>query len=170
MADYLVVVHLTADNPTLRDKVAEIVADDPGAEFVIVVPTLLTSWTLHLLGRLEDRPLPLGWRRAERCRRCLEAVGARVLSTRLSLHDPLVAAEIELQSGEYRGVIVSTLPRQLSHWLHQDVPGKLARAYPGINVMTATAPADFYGEQLGLQPELEAQPGGAKIAPEEART
>jgi GABA permease len=131
---YLVVANLTAESPALQDRVRRLIAQDPGAEFELVVPTYLTSWTLQLLGNIR-RPVTLGRMRARRARNRLQAIGASVSSVRLTFHEPFEAIELELGSRRYRGVIISTLPHHISHWLHQDLPGRVARRHPDVEVM-----------------------------------
>ena len=52
-------------------------------------------------------------------------------------HDPYDAVEEALHDGEFHEVIVSTLPRQLSRWLHADLPSRIAHL--GLPVQTVTA-------------------------------
>ncbi|HZU15733.1 MAG TPA: hypothetical protein VFD01_03875 [Candidatus Dormibacteraeota bacterium] len=151
MGRYLVVANLTAESPSLRARAAEIVAEDPQAEFVILVPAGEMGLWHHLLG-IEDSPIRLGRRRAGRARRRLQAVGARVTSVRLSPHGPAEAIEEELRYGGYDAVIISTLPHPLSHWLRRDLPGQVARAHPDLRVVQVTAPADLYLDELGPVP------------------
>src|SRR5579884_3208455 len=143
MGRYLVVANLTAESPSLRARVAEIAAEDPQAEFVILVPAGEMSLWHHLLGG-EGSPIRLGRRRAGRARRRLQAVGVRVASVRLDPRGPAEAIEEELRYGGYEAVIISTLPHPISHWLRRDLPGQVARAHPDLRVVQVTAPADFY--------------------------
>jgi hypothetical protein len=140
---YLVVANLTAESPALQERVRAVMAEDPGAEFELVVPTCLTSWTLQLLGNIR-RPVSLGRMRARRARRRLEAIGATVTSVRLTLHEPLDAIELELEARAYRGVIISTLPHPVSRWLHQDLPGRVARGHPDVEVMHVISNGHLY--------------------------
>ncbi|HZV48418.1 MAG TPA: hypothetical protein VFD49_01450 [Candidatus Dormibacteraeota bacterium] len=151
MGRYLVVANLTAESPSLRARVAEIVAADPGAEFVILVPAGGVSLWHHLVG-VEAPPIRLGRRRAGRARRRLQAVGAHVISVRLSLREPAEAIDEELRYGRYDAVVISTLPHPLSRWLHRDLPGQVARAHPDLRVIHVTAPGDFYLDDAGLAP------------------
>jgi hypothetical protein len=148
---YLVVANLTAESPALQDRVRAVVARDPGAEFELVVPTYLTSWTLQLLGNVR-RPTSLGRMRARRARRRLEAVGARVSSVRLTLHEPFEAIELELESRAYRGVVISTLPHRVSRWLHQDLPGRVARRHPDLEVMHVVSSGHLYQLEMAASP------------------
>lgn len=144
MGRYLIVANLTAESPALQARVQQIVATDPAAEFVVLVPTQPVSALLSLIGMVDVKPVRLGRRRASRARRRLEAVGARVSAVRLSLNEPLDAIEDELRCAQYDGVIISTLPHPISRWLHRDLPGKLARRHADLAVMHVVAPAQLY--------------------------
>lgn len=52
---------------------------------------------------------------------------------------PLNAVVDATQGEHYDGVIVSTLPPGVSRWLRQDLPHRIARALPGIEVVHVTA-------------------------------
>jgi hypothetical protein len=158
MGQYLVVANLTAESPALRAKVAEIVAADSEAEFVILVPAGGMSMWHHLVG-VEGSPIRLGRRRAGRARRRLQAAGAHVVSVRLSPHTPAEAIEEELRYRRYEAVIVSTLPHPISHWLHRDLPGQVARRHPDLRVIHVTAPVDFFLDETGLAPPPVARHG-----------
>ena len=55
----------------------------------------------------------------------MEAAGGPVLAI-VGSHDPLAAVEDALNAGRYDEVIISTLPRRLSRWLHVDLVSKVA--------------------------------------------
>ena len=152
MGKYLVVANLTAESPALRDEAAEIVKQDPEAEFVVLVPIQTVSPWLSLYGGLDGRVLRQ--QRAASVGRRLESVGARLVKVRLGRADPLPEIERALRSGGFTTVIISTLPRHLSHWLHIDLPGKVARRHPEVEVRQVVAPCDFYVDDL--KPALQA--------------
>ena len=51
-------------------------------------------------------------------------------------YDDIVAA---LESGEYGEIILETPPSHLSHWLHVDLPQRLAHLGYPLTTVTATA-------------------------------
>ena len=52
-------------------------------------------------------------------------------------HDPMDAIEETLREGDFHEIILSTLPRSVSRWLHADLPGRVAHL--GLPVTTVTA-------------------------------
>ena len=52
-------------------------------------------------------------------------------------HDPMDAIEETLQGGNFHEVILSTLPRSVSRWLHVDLPSRVAHL--GLPVTTVVA-------------------------------
>jgi hypothetical protein len=52
-------------------------------------------------------------------------------------HDPIDAIEETLQDGDFDEIILSTLPRSVSRWLHIDLPSRVARL--GVPVTTVVA-------------------------------
>jgi uncharacterized membrane-anchored protein len=134
-AQVLVVASKTATSRTLLDAIRRRAATSP-ASFHLLVP--------NPAGHAEITD-------AERRRHHVEA--AQVLGEALPLlaeasgqlvggsvsprHDPYDAVEEALHDGEFHEVIVSTLPRQLSRWLHADLPSRIAHL--GLPVQTVTA-------------------------------
>jgi hypothetical protein len=51
--------------------------------------------------------------------------------------DPLRAVEDVLATGKFDEIIVSTLPRRISRWLHQDLPHRLEQKF-GLPVTHVT--------------------------------
>lgn len=148
MARYLVVANAIAESRALPTAAAETIERDPEAEFVVLVPISPTPALLGLVGAGEGNggPLILARRRARRARKRLESVGARCVAVRLGGYDPVQAIEDELRYQAFRGVIVSTLPHPISHWLHLDVPGKLVRRHPRLQVRHVVALSRLGGE------------------------
>ncbi|MHB8589475.1 MAG: hypothetical protein ACYDA0_11565 [Candidatus Dormibacteraceae bacterium] len=149
MSRYLIVANLTAESPSLREQVQNMASKDPDAKFVILVPASLPAVPALLwpLFGINDKPLRLGRRRAQRARKRLEAIGVEVTSVRLSPHEPLVAIEAELQGERFDGVVISTLARPVSRWLSRDVPSRVRRRHPGLPVISITAPHYFYEDE-----------------------
>jgi hypothetical protein len=54
-----------------------------------------------------------------------------------SRHDPFDAIEEALRDGEFHEVILSTLPHQISQWLHADLPHRLAHLQLPVTTVTA---------------------------------
>jgi len=95
VASYLLVANETAESQELLHAVSEIHAEDPGAEFVIVVP----ATPLNLLQQFEGTAKSargLAAQRAQSTRQKLESLGIRIRSTRVGNWDPYVAIEEEL--------------------------------------------------------------------------
>ncbi len=65
-----------------------------------------------------------------------EAAGGRV-EARVGSHDALAAVEDAINTDRFDEIIVSTLPRRVSRWLHVDLPSKVAGL--GLPVTTVTA-------------------------------
>jgi hypothetical protein len=134
MASYLLIANETAESPEMVHAVAEIKADDPDAEFVIVIP----ATPLNLLQQFEDTAKSargLAAQRAQSTRRHLESLGIRVRSTRIGNWDPYVAIEEELLNDNYEAIVLSTLPPGLSRWLRMDLPSRVARRHPDIRLV-----------------------------------
>ncbi|MFZ0214925.1 MAG: hypothetical protein WAM30_03190 [Candidatus Dormiibacterota bacterium] len=148
MGKYLVVANLTAESPALRAEAASMVSRDPEAEFVVLVPMRTLPPSLALGGGLDGRLLRR--RRATRARARLESVGARRVSVRLGRTAALPEIERALREDEFSAVIISTLPRHLSHWLHLDLPGKVARRHPELEVRQVIAPYALYVDEVAL--------------------
>jgi hypothetical protein len=145
----LVVANLTAESPSLTRAIREVVEVHPEHELVVLVPVFDSSlW--HVLAGVGDRSFRLARERAARARARLEAAGGRVVSARLSLHQPEEAVELELCSGGFQSVLISTLPHPVSRWLHLDLPGRVAGRHPEIQVLHVTAPTDFYRDDAAL--------------------
>jgi hypothetical protein len=135
MSLYLIVAHQTAQSPELQDKVAALVAEDPAAEFAILVPEqdLTSSW------EGEGEGVDIAQQRAEAARDHLEQkTGARVVRTTVGISDPLKAIEQELVGHhDYSSIIICTLPRGASRWLKRDLVGSARKrfALPVIHVV-----------------------------------
>jgi hypothetical protein len=106
----LVVANRTAATPLLLDEVARRAAASP-CEFTLLIPDAearsAADWTL-------DAALP----ELER------AAGAPVRGL-VDGPFPLDSVYEALRTGDYDEVIVSTLGRRFSRWLHRDLPGRV---------------------------------------------
>lgn len=125
MALQLIVAHQTAESPELIAHVHQVIAEDPGAEFVLLVPATPAR---ELRTGETGRGQAIAGIRGGSAAALLRAAGAHVRRVEVGGRDPAAAAqaEIEAHSGEYAGVIVSTLPPGFSRWLRRDLPHQVA--------------------------------------------
>lgn len=124
-ARVLVVANRTAPSDELLEALVQRLERGP-AEFFLVVPATPrgASW-------ITDMNSANGAVAAEDAlARALErwqAVGIECMG-RVGDSDPLAAATDAANDGEFDEVIVSTLPKHVSKWLHLDLPHKVAHA------------------------------------------
>jgi uncharacterized membrane-anchored protein len=134
-AQVLVVARTTATTPALLDAIRERVARGP-ARFHLLVPNPADHAELtdaererhHVEGeQLLKQALPL-----------IEQVAGAPTEGSVSIrHDPMDAIEETIRDGDFHEVIVSTLPHGVSHWLHIDLPSRVAHL--GLPVTTVVA-------------------------------
>ena len=131
----LVVAHKTAATPALLKAIAHRAARGP-ARFHLLVPNPAEHAELTERQRKEKHAeaehvlalaLPL-----------LDEVAGTPIEGSVSIrHDPMDAVEETLQEAEFSEIIVSTLPRSVSRWLHVDLPRRLGQL--GLPVTTVVA-------------------------------
>ena len=121
-AHILVVAHKTADGPAVREAVRARAERGP-CWFHLVVPAPTHGHGEQVLARA----IPL-----------LEEAAHRPFDGSVSIrHDPFDAIEEALMADEFDEIILSTLPRGLSRWLHLDLPHRVAHL--GLPVTTVIA-------------------------------
>src|SRR5689334_18881113 len=102
----LLVANRTAAAPRLLDEVRRL-ADAGPCEFTLLIPDVRTrgaaDWTL-------ESALPLLRRAARR------PVGSLVAGP-----DPFAAVKEAVSTGQFDAIVISTLPRRMSTWLHRDL-------------------------------------------------
>jgi uncharacterized membrane-anchored protein len=134
-ADVLVVASKTAATPALLDAIRARAARGP-ARFHLLVPNPAphAELTDHERAKAHEEgehvlalALPL----------IDEAAGTHSEGSVSIRHDPMDAIEETLQDGDFHEVIVSTLPRSVSRWLHSDLPSRVAHL--GLPVTTVVA-------------------------------
>jgi hypothetical protein len=126
MARYLIVAHQTAGSPELLERVKELAAADPAAEFTLLVPATPTDHLLHNWEEGEARQLAR--RRAEEASRRLTEAGLNVTAARIGSHAPLDAISDELLARPgYERIVLSTFPPGISRWLKGNLPAILRR-------------------------------------------
>lgn len=135
MSRYLVVTHQTALSPALQRRVQTLVAEDPAAEFAVLVPEAPgrpTTW--------EGETVDVAGQRAEAAKTLLEETArARVIRTAVGAPDPLQAITDELlvQPG-YDTLVICTLPPGISRWLKLDLVHRAERKF-GLRVIHVVA-------------------------------
>lgn len=137
MSRYLVVAHRTASSPELQRKVIALVAEDPAAEFALLVPGEAGS-TFTWEGETVDLVL----QRAEAAKKLLEEkAAARVLRTAVGAPEPLQAITDELHTNPgYDTLVICTLPPGVSRWLKLDLVHRAERKF-GLRVIHVVAEA-----------------------------
>jgi GABA permease len=150
MARYLVVGNQTLDSDVLAEQVRERMARGP-AEFWLAVPATpvkdlaqnVVAVPMPVMGGVLRLPEPpeearrLAQAKLDAALRKLAGLGATVDGA-VSDPDPMRAVERALGTGEFDEIIVSTLPRRLSRWLHQDLPDRLQHKF-GVPVTDIVA-------------------------------
>jgi len=134
-ADVLVVAHKTAATPALLEAIRERASRGP-ARFHLLVPNPAPHAELtehereqkHVEGEhVLALALPL----------IDEAAGGQAEGSVSIRHDPMDAIEETLNEGDFQEIILSTLPRSVSRWLHVDLPSRVAHL--GLPLRTVTA-------------------------------
>jgi hypothetical protein len=137
MNRYLVVGNQTLDSDVLAEQVRERMARGP-AEFWLAVPATpvkdlasnMVAIPMPVMGGVLRMPEPpeearrLAQAKLAAALRKLTALGATVDGA-VTDPDPMRAVEEAMSNREFDEIIVSTLPRRLSRWLHQDLPDRL---------------------------------------------
>ena len=137
MSRYLVVTHQTALSPALQRKVSALVAEDPAAEFAVLVPEAPgppLTW--------EGETVDVATQRAEAARTLLEEKAqARVVRTAVGAPEPMqaIADELRAQPG-YDALVICTLPPGVSRWLKLDLVHRAERKF-GLRVIHVVAEA-----------------------------
>lgn len=137
MSRYLVVTHQTALSRDLQRTVKALVAEDPTAEFTVLVPEapgVPTTW--------EGETVNAAGQRAEAAKALLEeTAGARVVRTAVGPSDPLQAISDELLVHPgYDTLVICTLPPGISRWLKLDLVHRAERKF-GRRVIHVVAEA-----------------------------
>jgi hypothetical protein len=136
MSKYLVVTYQTALSPELERKVSALVAQDPAAEFAVLVPDTPRSAFTWEGERVDAR------HRAEAAKALLEETArARVVRTTVGVPEPLQAITDELLANPgYDALVICTLPPGISRWLKLDLVHQAERKF-GRRVIHVVAEA-----------------------------
>jgi bacterioferritin len=108
--------------------VREIVAKEPDAEFVLLVPATPVE---DLLDWQDGDNETIAKQTAQTAKEHLERLGARVARADIGDPSPVKAIEEELQRHDekYSGVVIATLPLQRSRWVALDQPRRIERRF-----------------------------------------
>jgi uncharacterized membrane-anchored protein len=134
-AQVLVVAHKTAATPALLAAIRERATRGP-AGFHLLVPNPaehaeLTDSERHKKHEDGEHVLALALPLID------QAAGGVAEGSVSIRHDPMDAIEETVREGNFDEIIVSTLPRSVSRWLHVDLPHRLAHL--GLPVTTVIA-------------------------------
>jgi uncharacterized membrane-anchored protein len=134
-ASVLLVAGWTAATPAVLDAVRQRVARG-GATFHLLVPNPsdhgeITDGERRRHHQEGERVLALALPLLE------EAAGGPVEGSVSIRHDAMDAVEETLRDGEFHEILVATMPRHVSHWLHADLPHRLS--HTGLPVATVRA-------------------------------
>jgi hypothetical protein len=134
-ARVLVVAHRTAATPALIDAVAARAAAGP-ALFTLLVPR--APHGLHRLVDPEDTDDSEAQMVLALALPLLEEAAGSPIEGKIGDHNPFDAIHDAVNIDGYDEIIISTLPRRVSRWLHNDIPSKLKPL--GIPITTIVAP------------------------------
>jgi hypothetical protein len=134
-ANVLVVAHKTAATPALLDAIRDRAGRSP-ARFHLLVPNPAHGgWRP---GEVEHPNVSEGEQVLALALPLIEqAAGSRPDGTVSPRHDPMDAIEEALHDGDFDEIILSTLPRGVSRWLHIDLPHRVSHI--GLPVTTVIA-------------------------------
>ena len=137
MSKYLVVTHQTALSRELQRTVSALVAEDPSAEFAVLVPderVLALTWEGETTGAATQR--------VEAAKTLLEETAhAKVFRTAVGVSEPLQAIADELVAHPgYDALVICTLPPGLSRWLKMHLVHRAERKF-GLRVIHVVAEA-----------------------------
>jgi hypothetical protein len=123
MPNVLVVANRTAECEELEQALKDRAAKGDSPKFTLVVPSA------HGLAKAAnpDEGIPEAQHHVDNAVAKLRGAGLDV-EGQLGDPDPIAAVQDAHNSGGYDEVIVSTLPKHLSKWLHLDLPRKAAHA------------------------------------------
>jgi hypothetical protein len=133
-AHVLVVAHKTATTPALLEAIVARAQRGPVFLHLLVPNPSQSEWpsarARHAWAEAEDvleRALPI-----------IEAAARHPTTGSVSIrHDPMDAIEEALHAGDFDEIILSTLPRGVSRWLHIDLPSRVAHL--GLPLTTVVA-------------------------------
>jgi hypothetical protein len=130
----LVVAHRTAATPALIEAVRERAARGP-ATFTLLVPN--PAHGLHRLVDPEDQEVNEAQTVLDLALPLLEEAAGAHVEGMIGDAEPLNAIQDAVNLNGFNEIIISTLPKRVSKWLHLDLPSKANGL--GLPVTTVTA-------------------------------
>ena len=130
----LVVAHRTAATPALIEAVRERAARGP-ATFTLLVPN--PAHGLHRLVDPEDQEVNEAQTVLDLALPLLEEAAGGHVEGMIGDAEPLNAIQDAVNLNGFNEIIISTLPKRVSRWLHIDLPSKANGL--GLPVTTVTA-------------------------------
>ncbi|QEC46372.1 hypothetical protein FSW04_01440 [Baekduia soli] len=124
-AHILVVAHRTAATPRLLEAVRRRAQTGP-CRITLLVPRPYWDPDTEEAEAVVELAIPL-----------LEQAAGRRVDAVTGGADPVEAVRTVMTTTPVDEIILSTLPRRVSHWLHRDVPARLQRLGIPITVITA---------------------------------
>ncbi len=130
MPRYLIVAHHTLGGPHLMEHVRSLRAAGP-CRFHLLVPVEhpMGSWSDEEVAATAKRTLQDGLDRFREA--------GIIADGEIGDANPVYAVGVVLQregDGAFTGIVLSTLPPGPSRWLHLDVPSRMRKAYPKLDV------------------------------------
>ena len=118
----LLVANRTALTPALREEVRKR-AGDGAASFHLLVPAHPSG--LHRVVDPEVAGREAAQARMEEALDTLgEAAGPAAITGEVGDADPIAAIHDAMNNREFDEIVISTLPKRISKWLHLDLPSK----------------------------------------------
>ena len=121
----LIVANRTAATPALLTEVRRR-ASEGACVFTLLVPRPFWDADTEESAITLELAIPL----------LEDAAGGRVEGL-IGGEDPFLSVTAALEADRYDEIIVSTLPARVSHWLHIDLPARVARLGLPVTVLTA---------------------------------
>jgi hypothetical protein len=119
-AHVLVVANRTAATPALVEAVRQRAALGPATFHLLVPDPAVPDWhphhTLAMAKHVLELSLPI----------LDEAAGGQITGSVSNRRDPMDSIEEILRQRDFDEIILSTLPRSISRWLHIDLPRRVA--------------------------------------------